>query len=300
MIERKQDYQLTVPVVPPGGVRNVPLTLETDAPFALRLVKSRNIGLNGWRFQTPRKVWQSNQLRTDWSVSFGAGSGPFPSQGAPIYPEMVYPIGSQIVVDIGNDTDEDIINARLLFRGVKLFRNGALSAPTYPAQFNTLPFTYPVVVQSVGLAASATRPFTASAQLQIKEATDFVFRYGVCDPFFLIQAGGILPPGFLAVGGQLAQQPNFDEVYVMLRDESRKAYSNEPIHINDIFGQGFPLNHASGSDYLGAGPVFPGLIIPEIYIPRNASIYFDIFRFDTTGVPVDLHFRFQGAKVALR
>ena len=56
MIERHQDYILTVPSVPVGGVQQVPLDLDTDAPFALRLVRSRNIEVfnnpvyNGWRF----------------------------------------------------------------------------------------------------------------------------------------------------------------------------------------------------------------------------------------------------------
>ena len=68
MIERHQDYQLVIPRVNPGGMQGIPLKLDSDAPFALRLVRSRNIGLNGWRFQNPRGAYQSNALRTDWIV----------------------------------------------------------------------------------------------------------------------------------------------------------------------------------------------------------------------------------------
>ena len=66
MIERHQDYLFTVTSVPVGGVRRVPLKLDTDAPFALRLVRSRGVGLNGWKFTNPHQADQSNALRTDW------------------------------------------------------------------------------------------------------------------------------------------------------------------------------------------------------------------------------------------
>ncbi len=293
MVERFQIYQLTVPVVPPGGVRGVPLQLDTDAPFALRLVKSRNIDINGFNFQTPRKKWQSSGLRTDWSIPANGGT-PQPGRGSLIFPELVYPVGSQIVCDIGNDTEENILNARILFRGVKYFVEGALSSPTYPPRFDTLPFTYPVVV-SLGLATSATQPASVSALLTIKETSDFVFRYGTCDPFAVAIEGGTIGGGWQDLSGTLssATQPTFDEVYVILRDEAKKGYSNEPIHINDLFGQCRTADAATNGD----GPMFPSLIVPEIYLPRNSNIYFDIFRYDLVGVPVDLNFALQGAKV---
>lgn len=298
MIERHQDYQLTIPTVPVGGLQEVPLTLDTDAPFLLRLVKSRNIGLNGWRFQTPRKAFQSSDLRTDWNIPYSAFQTPQPGRGSIVYPELVYPIGSQIVVDIGNATDEPITNARLLFRGSKLYRDGVINAPTYPAKMSVLPGCYPVIVTKVGLATDAAHPFIQrDIPLNILQDADFVYRYGVADPFTLGVEGGIVPP---PGGGPFFTPATFQEIYVQIKDESRKAYSNEPIHINDLFGQGSPflqVTGVGGGDDPGVGPMFPGLVTPEIYLERQHALYLDIFRYDTAGVSLDLHFRFQGMKV---
>jgi len=302
LIERYQVYQLTVPTVPVGGITDVPLQLDSDAPFLLRLVRSRGIGLNGWRFQTARKTWQSNALRTDWSLPMDPLGSPYPTRGAIVYPELVYPASAQIVVDIGNTTGEELTNARLMFFGSKLFRDGALFSPTYPAKFSTLPFCYPTDVLQLPLAASATAPaIQRDVQLRVLQDADFVYRYGVCDPFTIGVEGGIVPLGFFA-----GVQPSYDELYVQVRDESRKAYSNEPIHINDWFPQGLPPTNAgaplspAGQDQQGVSPSFPGLVVPEIYIERQHALYIDLYRYDTTGFPVDLHFRFQGAKVFKR
>jgi hypothetical protein len=283
MIERHQDYQLTVATVPPGGLIGLPLQLDTDAPFLARLVKSRNIGLNGFRFQTPKQVYQTSGIRTDTIPRAPGGlANPRSSHGATLYPEMVYPIGATILCDIGNATGEPITNARLLFRGSKLFPDGAIVSPTYPPNMSVLPFTYPVLVKQV---AAVTSTPIRNMQLQIKTDADFVLRYGVCDPFTLGIDGGDFNPF------------NFSELYVTLRDEWYKAFSNGPIHIDDLFGQGQPQNFqgagANNDDVL----FFPGLFTPEIYIERNHSIYFDIVRNDPGSGPVDLHFRFQGMKV---
>jgi hypothetical protein len=309
MVERHHDYQLTVASVPAGGIFEVPLQLDTDAPFCLRLVRTRNIGLNGFRFQTPRKAYQSSELRTDWNLPTAppdsVTQGPYPSRGIPIAPQMIYPIGSQIVCDIGNDTGETITNARILFRGSKLYTDGAISAPTYPAQIRVLPFTYPVVVSNVPASTVITGAIRDN-QMRVRSDADFVFRYGVCDPFTLGTDGGIV--GMSYVTGQTLPIVNnsFTELYMQLRDESRKAYSNEPIHINDLMGQGRPLPFGSLASSNPAGRNvqddrvlwFPGLFTPEIYVPREHALYFDLYRFDgATYFPLNLHFRFQGMKV---
>jgi hypothetical protein len=117
----------------------------------------------------------------------------------------------------------------------------------------------------------------------------------VADPFFLgvenQPVGQAFPSGDPSFN-------NYNEVYVMIRDEARKAYSNEPIHINDVFGQ---QNVAPTNANDEPVAFLPGLTTPQIYIERNASIYFDVFRNDDPIVfysgPVDIHVRFQGWKV---
>jgi hypothetical protein len=280
LIERHQDYQITFASVPPGGMVAAPLKLDTDAPFALRLVRSRNIGLNGWRFTNPRQAYQSQQLRTDWIVPVSPTQGAYPSRGSIIYEEMVYPPGGTIEIDVGNATDEPLTNVRLLFRGSKLFRDGSLWVPTYPERMAVLPSVYQVIVPQVGL--TETR---RDLQLVINNDADFVYRWGVCDAWSATSAN---PEAF-----------QFTEVYLQLRDEQRKSYSNQPIHVNDLFGQGVPVPFGSGSN--DDSVLFtPGLVTPEIYIPRRHSLYFDVTRNDSSGIPVDLYFRFGGMKVFQR
>lgn len=286
MIQRHQDFQLTIPVVPPGGLTDLPLKLDTDAPFLCRLVKSRNLGLSGFRFQTPNRQWQSSDLRTDLIPQFPGATlpNPQPSRGAVIYPELMYPLGGVIVCEVGNNTGANLTNVKLLFRGSKLFPDGAVAGPTYPAKMSVLPFTYPVLVENV----LGTNDPRRNVQLRIRTDADFVLRYAVCDPFTLGLNNGEFNPF------------NYRELYVTLRDEWYKAFSNEPIHVNDLFGQGQPSPFEAATSNDDSVVFLPGLFSPEIYIPRDHSIYFDIARADAGGGPVNLHFRFQGSKVFQR
>jgi hypothetical protein len=290
IVERHQDYQLTVPTVPPGGVQNVPLQLDSDAPFALRLVKSRNLGPDGWRFQNPKRQYQSTELQTDL-IQDATTDTYVPSRGVVMYPQMIYQPGASIVCDIGNDTGENLTNVKLLFRGSKLFDSRAVSLPTYPPKMSGLPFTYQTIVR--GVTATGKLP---DNQLRVQDDADFVLRCGLADPYMLVVDGTATSVGFAA-------PPNYSELYVTIRDESRKPYSNEPIHVNDLFGQQVPFEdgpHGNLNSDIVAW--LPGLFTPEIYIPRDHSLYFDLVRFDdptdqATGQTVDMFFRFVGAKV---
>ena len=288
MIERHQDYLLSIPSLPAGGLIQVPLNLDTDAPFALRLVKSRNIGLNGWNFTNPRRAYQSNALRTDWIVPVSPGIQPYPSRGSIIYEEMVYPPGGVITADVGNTTGETITNASLLFRGSKLFKDNTLWNPTYPERMAVLPAVYQVIVPQVPVVGALR-----TNQLTILNDADFVYRWGVCDAFTVGVVGGSVPT---------PAQFQFSNVTVQLYDESRKYYSNAPINANDLFGQGLPTPEGFGTD--DDQVLFtPGFTTPEIYLPRRHSLYFDVFRNDVGlegAVPVDLYFRFGGMKVFQR
>lgn len=282
MIERHQDYILTVSSVPTSGVQQVPLILDTDAPFALRLVRSRNIGLSGWRYTTPSQAYQSNALRTDWIVPVASGENAFCSRGSLNYNQLVYSPGATILVDIGNNTGAPITNAQLLFRGSKLYKEGSLWVPTYPPKMAVRPAVYQVIVPSVGVSSTIL-----NNQLTIKNDADFVWRAGVCDAFSLT-----------ADAPSSAYQ--FTNLYVTIRDEQYKGFSNAPIHVNDLFGQGLPTPLGGGTGQDDQVLFMPGLMTPEIYIPRKHNMYFDITRSDADieGMgTVDLYFRFIGMKV---
>jgi len=297
VIERHQDYQLSIPSLPAGGLESVPLLLDSDAPFALRRIKTRNLGANGFptcgfRFRTPRDQYQSPDYRTDWR-SDGQG-GLFLGRGVAIYPQLVYPANSSILVDIQNQTGSAISNVRVLFRGSKLFPDGSYPVKTYPPKCSPFPFQYPLVVPNIPVSGNSTvvPGLTCSATLNqilnINSDADFVYRYGVADPFAMAVDGGVNPP-----------PQSYTEVYVQLRDEARKPYSNEPIHINDFFGQQNPSQFNVDDP-----PVhfFPGLITPEIYLLKEEALYLDIYRDDSAFLgegqfPVQINFRFGGCKV---
>lgn len=293
IVERHQDYQLTVPTVPPGGVTDVPLQLDTDAPFALRLVKSRNLGSSGFKFQNPRRQYTSSALQTDLTQDV-LTQAYLPSRGLVMYPQMLYQPGASIICDIGNTTGQTLTNVKLLFRGSKFYDSRAVSLPTYPPRFGPLPFQQQTIVTNLTASGAGSR--SIDNQLQVRRDADYVYRCGVCDPFLLAVDGTASAAGVVA-------PPNYSEVYVQLKDESRKAYSNEPIHVNDLFGQETPfVDGPEGNLNSDSVLWLPGMVTPEIYIPRDHSLYFDVFRFDVatnfdTGRPVNLYFRFVGAKV---
>ncbi len=300
MYERWQIYQKTFPTIPVGGVVGVPFTLDSDAPFALRMVRTRGIGLNGWRFQNARKAYQSNFLRTDWEIPMDPAGAPFPSHGVPVYPQEIYPANGQIIIDVGNATGEPIENARMLFYGSKLFDRPV--SPDYPATIAPFPFIYPLTNSNglnngpvtIDTAASAAVPtILRDLQLRIGQDADFVLRQLVADPFALNIEGGPVPLSNLAepLGN------TYEELYVIVKDEARKAYMNEPIHINDVFGQGAPNPMGANTSVNGVGPVFAGLLTPELIIERQHSLYVDLYRFDVVGFPVDMWLRFHGAKL---
>jgi len=221
VFQRHHDYQLTIPTLPVGGLTDVPLQLDSDAPFALRLVKSRNIpAASGFMFQNPKKQFQSSGFRTDLYVPQFTGDFAQPSRGAPIRPPMIYPVNAQIVCNIANNTGEPITNARLLFRGSKLYQPGALQFPVYPPKLAGLPFTYQVPVFQV----PPSGPVLKDNQLRIRQDANFALRYGVCDPFFVTVEGGPTPPNFNNTGATAFNPngPNYTELYVQLKDEARQ------------------------------------------------------------------------------
>lgn len=274
-VERHQDYQLTIPTLPVGGLLGVTLQLDSDAPFALRLTKTRNMPSTGYRFRSPRGVYVDSTYENDLSL-----------RGTVRYPQMVYGANGNITVDVPNDTGAPISNVRILFRGSKLYKEGQIEAPTYPEKCSLFPWIYPVVVENIPI---NSRGLFNNIQLQISSDSDFALRYAFADAFEFV------PAGAAARGAG-----SYDECYVTLRDANYKAYSNEPIHIDDLFGS---MNTISVGSPLAT--LQPGLFTPEIYVPRSGCLFFDITRLDTAppylaNQVCDIHFRFGGVKVFTR
>lgn len=283
MIQRHQDYQLTIPTLPIGGLESVPLKLDPDAPFNARFVITRNLipTTAAFRFRRPSGALQSNFYRQDCNT-FGGSTTPF--NGKVLYPELLYPADGTIWVDVANLTNAPLTGIEICFRGSKVYQDGSAPANTvladgslgvasYPGRLSTLPFVYKVTCPTIqGVDAQPNIP------VNIASDSDFAYRGGYASPFVRQVPGGP------------AQSGTFTNLYATLRDQNHKAYSNQPIHVDILFGPvGGPLDDG--------GTNRSGMLWPEVYIQRNGVHYIDLVRNDIGGDPVDLQIFLGGVKV---
>ena len=302
MIERHQDYILTIPSLLAGQTLS-PATLgplDLDAPFLCRGVGLHMVPVAPSRLQTDNKsisIRIKNQAGGDLSQVlvpapqfFNAAYGQN-GMYRPVWPQLPYPPGGTIQIEITNGTAHTLTNTQVIFRGVKLFPDGAIPNPTYPAQCRALDFSYQsgkgtqvdpaIVLQSND--AIYRRIF------QVDGDADFVLRGGFAGNWSSVGSGT-----YSAFG--------YTELYIQLMDATLKPYSNAPIHIDWLFGN-------AGGQFIAGGPQLvlgnsaPGLLIPELYMPKNTTIFFDLFRQDgpyvtaTDALPVRLSIAWVGSKI---
>ena len=330
---RHQDYLMRVGTVPAGQtVRGVSLQLDTDAAFVLR---GRAVHI-----QPPAATGQVDQLRlvsyfdrytgpdeqyfSQAVTRFGAENRNFGQFGQflPVRTPVVYPPGGTIQADVFNGGANDINGVEIYFRGSKIFAPGSLSCETYPTRFSPMPFDY-VMSPLPGL--PGYNPGVAQIQVQDDPRYNVVQNIA-SDADFVLRSLSIGAWGTLACPGPLPSQLFF-QLYVQLKDQQGKPYSNLPVHADTCFGVnnsnwggGCAGDQSSFLFSLGAGPFsqlqdraigtnHPPLLLPEIYIPRNGLIYLDLIRQDGylipaaypagTLAPVDVTVRFGGMKVFL-
>lgn len=300
MVERHQDYILVIPSIPAGQAAvNIPLNLDTDAPFMLRqrglrvtppVATRSQVQVRECRFRyTNQKgtylAQQPIQTPQDFAFAFGQ-MGHY----RPVYPQIAYAPGSTISVDLYNDSGVDITNAQVIFRGVKLYHDGANPNPTYPSPCRALSFDYQTGKGTATDGPIILDPTSSLYQipLSIRNDADFVTRGG--------QAGLWTSDG----GGLGYSTDGYTELYVTLMDQNLKPYSNIPIHIDWLFGNAGPGTASPGNEF---GNAMPGLFFPEIYIPKSQALYFNLFRLDapyagvTDNLPVRLSMGWIGSKV---
>lgn len=308
MIERHHDYILNVASLPAGNsIVGYPLPIDTDAPFACRgrglhiappTARRNQANVNNLRFRFKSASGADLaqipiQTPADFALAYGQGGN-----YRPVYPQQVYPPGGNIIVDVYND-GPDISNLQIIFRGVKLFRDGSISNPTYPARCSAHDFTYQTGKGTQTDAAIILNPSGDGSALyqiplQIQADADFALRALQAG---LWSAGYTLPDG----GGSGPYSTfGYTELFVQLFDGQLKPYSNVPIHIDWLFG------NAGGTELPGfrsLGNSAPGLLVPEIYLPKNGVLYFNLFRQDgpyvatTDDLPIRLSMVWIGSKV---
>ena len=293
--ERHQDYVWTFPTLQPGQPQTIPFRFDIDAPFSLRSLAAR-IPYDAAGTQTALAsvslAWSgpTQDYRQQLVIPVGVGlvpvglmMGPYFGQYGnpmPVYPEVRFPANGTTWIQVVNNGAAPLVGLQVFYRGVKLFQPGARSAYTYPAKMRTLPYSYPVLVSQLGVT-----DLKQNQVFQVQSNGDFVLRGG--------QAGRSFAPLTY-------------EVFMTLRDADGYPYSNAPVHVDVLFGQSqgraaypvgpVPLLVAP----VGPGASQPGLIYPEIYLPQDHVLLYDIARNDAAyvgAVAADFPFNLIGSKV---
>jgi hypothetical protein len=299
MIERHHDYVLTIPTLASGAsVLSEPIKIDTDAPFLARARglhiapptgtrNQTNVQFLRFRFKNAAGEYTSQipiQTPADFALAFGQGG-----HYRPIYPQQPFPPGGVIEVDVYNDGPE-LTNLQVIFRGVKLFKDGAIAAPGYPPECTARDFTY-----QTGKGTATDPPLvlaTTSSLIQqifnVRSDADFVLRGGQAGLWTSSGAGGLYSPF------------GYTELYCQLFDANLKPYSNAPLHIDWLFGNG---GGTQLPGFTALGNSAPGLFVPEIYIPKNGALYFNLIRNDaayvgvTDALPVRISMAWIGSKI---
>lgn len=306
MIERHFDYILVIPSLAPGAsVVEAPLPISTDAPFVVRgrgihivppaATRSQaDVNLCRFRFKDASGNYLAQipiQTPQDFWGAFGQGGN-----YRPVYPQVAYPPGGTILVDFYNDSPDTLTNTQIIFRGVKLYKEGSIIAPTYPPNQNKRPIDFTYQTGKGKQQGSPNDPIISMAttsqiwqqSLQIKDDADFVLRG--------LQAGLWTSSG----DNGLYSPFGYTELYVQLFDSNLNPHSNVPIHIDWLFGNG---GGTQLPGFTALGNAAPGIVFPELYLKKNTNLYFNLTRLDapyvavTDALPVRLSMAWIGSKV---
>lgn len=253
LIERPQWYVKRFPnagLVAGQQTIDVELQTDSDAPFRATGVAVYVFGTDGaplgaegnvgitLRFAHADRSYlqkhlisaqQLNPFDAD-ALAGAAGQPPaFFSYFSPLATNVFYPAGSSLLISLAQLPAIADPLVLVVFIGTKLFRPGAVWAPTYPVRYRGRPYN--------GYNLQAPIPST-NQPMNVNPDADFVWR------------GGAQTPGTSRAFG------------VRFKDWSGKYYMNDFVPADLIFG----FDNAQT----------PGLIYPEIYIPKQQALYFDL------------------------
>jgi hypothetical protein len=273
-----------------ANLDEVLLNFEDDAPFVLTgrsvrhkysadLVQSGLVGLKT-RWTGPSRDYrqQSLVLESLQAAYYGQFGNP-----KPIVPGIQYPPRGVLMLDVSNTGIATITNLTFYWWGFKLYPAGAVPAYSYPRRMASQTFSYPVPVAQLGV--NETR---LNQIFTCKQDADFVFRAGQ----------GI--NSFSLDGRTLA------EVAVRFKDFNKNPYSSDFVPFDVIFGAGsFPAVVPIGPtpsfvSPFATGPGQPGTMYPEIYVPMNHQLLYDLQRSDGAvgaNQAEDFSFNLIGGKV---
>lgn len=297
-VKRHFDYVVTVGAVNANTfVVQVPLQINTRAPFVLRGRAMRqswnsvdgqtNNNKLAMRYTGPDQEYLSQTF-----IPFGPMSMAWGMGGSPTWTQspMLYAPGSVILTDVWNFGTLNAPNVQVFYRGYELWPEGSVYAPTYPEKFRAIPYTQvstaPTVARvdngpNLNLTVQCGRVDSGSLLApQVGQPADLAIR-GLMQ--YWPESNVNLSPG--------AAVPVPQEVFLQLYDWQKLSYSNAPIHIDVLAGNwwGFltgdttqenNLFGSNGQGYSGWNGFRPGLFTPEIYLPQNQLLWYDVTRND--------------------
>ena len=286
--QRHQDYVVDQTIEPrfatvaPGQlIEGVEFQTDPDAPFLLRarayrvaydtIASRTQVGIQNvaFRLAGPDADYRAAHLvPQNLVMAYGGQSAAW----KPVYPQIFYPARSTLRFDVLNtSTTATLTNLTFYFRGVKLFPFGINPAYTYPKKMRATQYGYGINYSSppnpnnpTASILNVTTAYNSQLNiLQIKNDADFVAR--------TIQAGPSYAPFAL-------------ELFLTLRDENRKAYSNLPVHFEVLCGPSggnYQTGAAGSLGAIGTGNSMPSALFPEFYLPKNHILYYDVVRTDS-------------------
>jgi hypothetical protein len=297
---RHFDYVLPLGTLAAGQtIREAALTMDLDADFVLtgRAVHYASLtpGLAGQsalvnyfdRYTGP----DTGDYLSQALLRFSAENPDFGQYGSPLplRPPVAYPRGGSLLADVSNRGNVDYTNLTLYFRGYKMYPAGQLPCNVMPEKSSVLPFVY----QGSSFVNGAPVNYVPMAQ-QTQSLNNPLFIAPDAD--FIIRS---LTVGSMNQSDPLAQ---YYQMFIQLKDQNSKSYSNLPVHVDVCFGA-FGSVVTNQQVFSRVGPFHPGLLTPEIYQPANTFLYYDLYRKDNYiggpgGLsPVNLQLAFNGMKV---
>lgn len=235
------------------------IKIDPDAPFLLTGVCVWNSnpdidtvfdGQAALRFQRPdgryiqRALTSTNLLFP--GNQYNQGLTPNAALRSPIRPGVLYPPNSVITLDIlGLPSSASLQLLTIVFCGINLYQTGSIWDPKYPAKWKGRTYLDNLTIPSY----SSFNGASVNNIFNVQNDADFVWQVGVYTDFGAGTSGDT----------PIAQLRNLG---VIFRDYTYKPYMNDYVPIGLVF----PFLSAQA----------PGYLYPEIYIPRNGQMLFDI------------------------
>lgn len=253
------DYQVRCGALANGHTNDsLELNIAPGAPFCLRGIGGYNVASGPVVAPLTGGFLQFSDSRDAWLQSNPAGiSGDWPRGGQnalyePVYRQVVYGPGSTLRIRLTNSSGADWADARLVFRGTKLYYKDAIYAESYPDCYRTIPYDQSLTFT---VPANTTLP---EQPLQVT-GTDFAFRGGLIE----------------VVSGSMA------DLECQITTQDNKPFSNDYIHHAWLFSTALAQR--------------PGVFYPEIYLPKDKVLLFNLQQ--NGGAPVTVNLVCQGARV---